>query len=279
MKKLFYMLLLIGLVGCSQQGTILPDNLKEYKIYEYDNSYGMYEKVPFDGLHGKVKQIVYHTENGGTETYTFHKNGMINEITTDQFDDTSLKNKVDKTKFIYKYNNGVLSRTILKNGSKIHTDKTYYREGLPLARESKAGKEKWEYDNQGRLVAYYRNEELLMDKKYMLESAYEGKWIEENNYKLSLYFVTHYDADDRVIRVDYYNGVTKEFSYSNKYEYYENGYTDGYSYYDKYGNLEGDRHHTIQYEFDGAGNWTKRITDFWHSENHSEEIRKIIYWE
>lgn len=280
MKKLFYILILIGFVGCGRHETNLPDNLLEYKIYEYDGSYGMYKKIPFDGCRGIVKQIVYLTGNGGTETYTFHKNGMIDEITTDQFDNKSLKNIVDKTKFIYKYNDGVLSRTIQKNGSKIHTDKTYYRDGLPLARESKTGKERWEYDNQGRLLAYYRNDNLLLEKKYMLETGYEGQWIEENNYESNLYIVRNYGSSGKIIRIDYYEGNTKEYSYSDEYEYDNDGsYTDGYSYYDKYGNIEGDRHHTAQYEYDANGNWTKKITDFWHSGNHSEEIREITYWE
>ena len=91
-KLLFYILFFIGLAGCGQKGTNLPDKIKVYQIYEYDNSYGMEEQLPFGGLRGEVKQIVNHIENGGTETYTFHRNGLIDEISTDVFDAESARN-------------------------------------------------------------------------------------------------------------------------------------------------------------------------------------------
>ena len=68
MKKLFYALILIGLVGCGAKETLLPDKIKVYQIYEYDNNYGTEEQLPFGGLRGEVKQIVKLIGNGGTET-------------------------------------------------------------------------------------------------------------------------------------------------------------------------------------------------------------------
>ena len=195
MKKLFYALILIGLAGCGAKETLLPDKIKVYQIYEYDGKYGMIEQPPFDGLKGEVKQVVNHIENGGTETYTFHRNGLIDEISTDVFDAESKQNKIDKIKYNYKYKDDILYRTILKNGSKIHEDKTYYRNGLPMLRESNGGTENWNHDNEGRLTSYSRNGKVIFEKKYMLNSAYEGKWIEEYHYmdKPYLRSITNYN--------------------------------------------------------------------------------------
>ena len=93
----FYALILIGLAGCGTKETALPENIKIYQIYEYDN-------------------------NSGTETYTYHRNGLIDEITTDAFDPTSKQNKIDRIKYIYKYEDDVLYRTIQKNGTTIMKD-------------------------------------------------------------------------------------------------------------------------------------------------------------
>lgn len=289
MKKLFYALILIGLAGCGTKETALPENIKIYQIFEYDNNYGTEEQLPFGGLRGEVKQIVKHIGNGGTETYTYHRNGLIDEITTDAFDPTSKQNKIDRIKYIYKYEDDVLYRTIQKNGTTLHEDKTYYRNGIPMLRESNAGTEKWNYDNEGRLISYIRNDEILLEKKYMLNSAYEGKWIEEYRYMDKPYkkSKTNYNHANQIISIEHFTFDHFDDSdnpwmwiYADEYSYNSDGsYYNGYESYDRFGNLEGDRHHTIRYEFDEAGNWTKKITDFWHSENHSEEIRKITYWE
>ena len=289
MKKLFYALILIGLAGCGTKETALPENIKIYQIFEYDNNYGTEEQLPFGGLRGEVKQIVKHIGNGGTETYTYHRNGLIDEITTDAFDPTSKQNKIDRIKYIYKYEDDVLYRTIQKNGTTLHEDKTYYRNGIPMLRESNAGTEKWNYDNEGRLISYIRNDEILLEKKYMLNSAYEGKWIEEYRYMDKPYkkSKTNYNYANQIISIEHFTFDHFDDSdnpwmwiYADEYSYNSDGsYYNGYESYDRFGNLEGDRHHTIRYEFDEAGNWTKKITDFWHSENHSEEIRKITYWE
>lgn len=293
MKKLFYALILIGLVGCGAKETLLPDKIKVYQIYEYDNNYGTEEQLPFGGLRGEVKQIVKHIGNGGTETYTFHRNGLIDEISTDVFDPTSKQNKIDRIKYIYKYEDDVLYRTIQKNGSKIHEDKTYYRNGLPMLRESKAGTEKWNFDNEGRLISYIRNDDILLEKKYMLNSAYEGKWIEEYHYmdKPYLKSKTNYNDANQITSIDYYtlndpddrdNPLINPWTYSFTEEYYYNrdgSYSTDYVAFDKFGNLEGDRHSAIKYEYDEHNNWTKRITDYWHSDYHTEEYRDITYWE
>lgn len=289
MKKLFYVLILIGLAGCGTKETALPENIKIYQIFEYDNNYGTEEQLPFGGLRGEVKQIVKHIGNGGTETYTYHRNGLIDEITTDAFDPTSKQNKIDRIKYIYKYEDDVLYRTIQKNGTTLHEDKTYYRNGIPMLRESNAGTEKWNYDNEGRLISYIRNDEILLEKKYMLNSAYEGKWIEEYRYMDKPYkkSKTNYNHANQITSIEHFTFDHFDDSdnpwmwiYADEYSYNSDGsYYNGYEAYDRFGNLEGDRHHTIRYEFDEAGNWTKKITDFWHSENHSEEIRKITYWE
>lgn len=84
-------------MGCGAKETELPDKIKVYQIYEYDNNYG-------------------------TETYTYHRNGLIDEITTDAFDPTSKQNKIDRIKYIYKYEDDVLYRTIQKNGTTIMKD-------------------------------------------------------------------------------------------------------------------------------------------------------------
>lgn len=289
MKKLFYTLILIVLAGCGTKETALPENIKIYQIFEYDNNYGTEEQLPFGGLRGEVKQIVKHIGNGGTETYTYHRNGLIDEITTDAFDPTSKQNKIDRIKYIYKYEDDVLYRTIQKNGTTLHEDKTYYRNGIPMLRESNAGTEKWNYDNEGRLISYIRNDEILLEKKYMLNSAYEGKWIEEYRYMDKPYkkSKTNYNHANQITSIEHFTFDHFDDSdnpwmwiYADEYSYNSDGsYYNGYESYDRFGNLEGDRHHTIRYEFDEAGNWTKKITDFWHSENHSEEIRKITYWE
>lgn len=293
MKKLFYMLVLIGLVGCGAKETLLPVKIKIYQIYEYDNSYGMEEQLPFGGLRGEVKQIVNHIENGGTETYTFHRNGLIDEISTDVFDPTSKQNKIDRIKYIYKYEDDILYRTIQKNGSKIHEDKTYYRNGLPMLRESKAGTEKWNFDNEGRLISYIRNDDILLEKKYMLNSGYEGKWIEEYHYmdKPYLKSITNYNDANQITSIDNYtfndpddsdNPLINPWTYTYTEEYYYNrdgSYSTDYVAFDKFGNLEGNRHCAIEYEYDEHNNWTKRITDYWHSEYHTEEYRDITYWE
>ena len=293
MKKLFYALILIGLVGCGAKETLLPVKIKIYQIYEYDNSYGMEEQLPFGGLRGEVKQIVNHIENGGTETYTFHRNGLIDEISTDVFDAESKQNKIDKIKYNYKYKDDILYRTIQKNGSKIHEDKTYYRNGLPMLRESNAGTEKWNFDNEGRLISYIRNDDILLEKKYMLNSGYEGKWIEEYHYmdKPYLKSITNYNDANQITSIDNYtfndpddsdNPLINPWTYTYTEEYYYNrdgSYSTDYVAFDKFGNLEGNRHCAIEYEYDEHNNWTKRITDYWHSEYHTEEYRDITYWE
>ena len=288
MKKLFYALILIGLVGCGAKETLLPDKIKVYQIYEYDNNYGTEEQLPFGGLRGEVKQIVKHIGNGGTETYTFHRNGLIDEISTDVFDPTSKQNKIDRIKYIYKYEDDVLYRTIQKNGSKIHEDKTYYRNGLPMLRESKAGTEKWNFDNEGRLISYIRNDDILLEKKYMLNSAYEGKWIEEYRYMDTPYkkYVTNYNHQNQITGIELFTFdqfddsddpwmwiYTEEYSYNSDGSYYNDQAS-----YDRFGNLEGTRFGSIQYVYDVNGNWIKKISDTWQPEEHSEEYREIIYW-
>ena len=293
MKKLFYALILIGFVGCGAKETVLPDNIKVYQIYEYDGKYGMIEQPPFDGLKGEVKQVVNHIENGGTETYTFHRNGLIDEISTDVFDAESKQNKIDKIKYNYKYKDDILYRTILKNGSKIHEDKTYYRNGLPMLRESNGGTENWNHDNEGRLTSYSRNGKVIFEKKYMLNSAYEGKWIEEYHYmdKPYLRSITNYNDANQITSIDNYtfndpdesdNPLINPWTYTYTEEYYYNrdgSYSTDYVAFDKFGNLEGTRECAIEYEYDEHNNWTKRITDYWHSEYHTEEYRDITYWE
>jgi hypothetical protein len=54
MKKLFYTLILIVLAGCGTKETALPENIKIYQIFEYDNNYGTEEQLPFGGLRGEV---------------------------------------------------------------------------------------------------------------------------------------------------------------------------------------------------------------------------------
>ena len=288
MKKLFYALMLIGLVGCGAKETLLPDKIKVYQIYEYDNNYGTEEQLPFGGLRGEVKQIVKHIGNGGTETYTFHRNGLIYEISTDVFDPTSKQNKIDRIKYIYKYEDDVLYRTIQKNGSKIHEDKTYYRNGLPMLRESNAGTEKWNFDNEGRLISYIRNDNILLEKKYMLNSAYEGKWIEEYRYMDNPYkkYKTNYNHANQITSIEHFTFDHFDDSdnpwmwiYAEEYSYNSDGsyYTDNRSF-DKFGNLEGDGYCSIQYEYDVNSNWIKKISDTWQTEEHTEEYREIIYW-
>ena len=292
MKKLFCALVLIGLVGCGAKETVLPDNIKVYQIYEYDGKYGMIEQSPFDGLKGEVKQVVNHIENGGTETYTFHRNGLPDKISTDVFDAASKQNKIEKIKYAYKYKDDVLYRTILKNGSKIHEDKTYYRNGLPILRESNAGTENWSHDHEGRMTSYSRNGKVLFEKKYMLNSAYEGKWIEEYLYmdKPYLKSITNYNNANQITSIDNYtfnepdsdNPLINPWTYTYTEEYYykrDGSYSTDYAAYDKFGNPEGDRYCAIQYEYDMNENWIKKITDFWHSGNHTEEYREITYWE
>ena len=289
MKKLFYALILIGLVGCGAKETLLPDKIKVYQIYEYDNNYGTEEQLPFGGLRGEVKQIVKHIGNGGTETYTFHRNGLIDEISTDVFDPTSKQNKIDRIKYIYKYEDDVLYRTIQKNGSKIHEDKTYYRNGLPMLRESKAGTEKWNFDNEGRLISYIRNDYFLLEKKYMLNSAYEGKWIEEYLYMDNPYkkYVTHYNHQNQITGIELFTFNqfddsddpwmwinTEEYSYNR-----DGSYSNDHASYDRFGNLKGDGYCSIQYEYDIYSNWIKKISDTWQTEEHTEEYREIFYWE
>ena len=285
-KLLFYILFFIGLAGCGQKGTNLPDKIKVYQIYEYDNSYGMEEQLPFGGLRGEVKQIVKHIGNGGTETYTFHRNGLIDEISTDVFDAESKQNKIDKIKYNYKYKDDILYRTIQKNGSKIHEDKTYYRNGLPMLRESNAGTEKWNFDNEGRLTSYSRNGDVLLEKKYMLNSAYEGQWIEEHYYQGygvdGEYYIEiiNYNNANQITHIEHYNGNSKELSYKTEYTYRMDGsYYDDFCSFDKYGNLEGNRYEANEYEYDINGNWIKKISTIWHTDKHSEEIREIIYWD
>lgn len=289
MKKLFYALILIGLVGCGAKETLLPDKIKVYQIYEYDNNYGTEEQLPFGGLRGEVKQIIKHLGNGGTETYTFHRNGLIDEISTDVFDPTSKQNKIDRIKYIYKYEDDVLYRTIEKNGSKIHEDKTYYRNGLPMLRESKAGTEKWNFDNEGRLISYIRNDYFLLEKKYMLNSAYEGKWIEEYLYMDNPYkkYVTHYNHQNQITGIELFTFNqfddsddpwmwinTEEYSYNR-----DGSYSNDHASYDRFGNLKGDGYCSIQYEYDIYSNWIKKISDTWQTEEHTEEYREIFYWE
>ena len=74
MKKLFYALILIGLVGCGKNKTTIPDNLRVYESvydqeYHFDGAYGASEIKPFGGMFGKVKQVISPLSNGGEERY------------------------------------------------------------------------------------------------------------------------------------------------------------------------------------------------------------------
>ena len=296
MKKLFYMLVLIGLVGCGKNKPAIPDNLRVYESvydqeYHFDGAYGAREIKPFGGMFGIIKQVISPLANGGEKKILYHRNGLIDEIATSSFDESTRQNLVDEVKYLYKYSDDVLLRTVLKNGSSVYEDKTYYRNRLPMLRESRAGTEKWGYDNEGRMTTYHRNDTLMLEKSYMLDTSYEEKWIEEYRYNPDngrySKAVTNFNDVGQIIEIKYYE--SGEYLYSEEYEYNDDGSYEFYSSgefgywhirHDKFGNFAGDRSMELKFEYDSLGNWIKKIEDSWMSaELHDTEIRQITYWE
>lgn len=288
MKKLFYALILIGLVGCGKNKTAIPDNLRVYESvydqeYHFDGAYGAREIKPFGGMFGKVKQITEYFPNGSKQLILFHENGLIDEIKTSTIG--------DEVKYSYKYSDDVLLRTIWKNESLIYEDTTYYMDGLPTLRESRAGTEVWGYDNEGRMTTYHRNDTLMLIRIYMPDILHKGKWIEEYRYNPDddgySHSITYFNNDGQITERKY-SGPGDEYLDTAEYEYNDDGSYNLYQYgefywhciqYDKFGNYAGDRRENIEYEYDYLGNWIKKISESVVTEEHSVEYREIIYWD
>lgn len=280
MKKLFYALILIGLVGCGSNEGTLPENLRMYtSAYDSQDSYGTDEIKPFQGLHGNVKQISYPLHNGGNETITFHRNGFVDEISNSSFNEDAKQNIVEAIKYSYKYEDDILHMTITENDVTVYEDRTYYRLGLPILRESKVGTEKWHYDYEGRLTHYYRNDTLLMEKRYVLGDGGYGDSIEEYDYRRNLHSITQYNNYGQILKVDYYN--ERGFSFSDEYEHYEDGsYWNGMFIVDKDGNPLSRGAIRYFYKYDHEGNWIQLREKYNYEDGYfSESVRKIIYWE
>ena len=283
MKKLFYALILIGLAGCGQQETIIPDHLK---IIGFTRFYGMSEDV---------SSVTYQLGNGGERKVLFQKDGLIDQIVTEEFDEAQRQKVVNVDKYIYKYKDDVLTETIQRNNSSISERKTYYMRGLPIMRESELGTEKWEYDSADRITSYYKNDTLFQQTTYMLDSAFKDKWTEDCIYDEYedeyVYLKTYYDNENKVIYKDCFTGVERSFEYREVYQYDKDGsWRVGQTFdidiepyrfrkYNKYGDFVGDFYTTVQYTYDSNGNWIKKIEDDPHSDIHEETIRIITYWE
>lgn len=283
MKKLFYMLVLIGLVGCGQQETKIPDDLKIIGF------------TRFNGMSEDVSSVTYQLGNGGERKVLFQKDGLIDQIVTEEFDEAQRQKVVNVDKYIYKYKDDVLTETIQRNNSSISERKTYYMRGLPIMRESELGTEKWEYDSADRITAYYKNDTLFQQTTYMLDSAFKDKWTEDCIYDEYedeyVYLKTYYDNENKVIYKDCFTGVERSFEYREVHQYDKDGsWRVGQTFdidiepyrfrkYNKYGDFVGDFYTTVQYTYDSNGNWIKKIEDDPHSDIHEETIRIITYWE
>lgn len=283
MKKLFYVLILIGLVGCGQQETNIPDDLKIIGF------------TRFNGMSEDVSSVTYQLGNGGERKVLFQKDGLIDQIVTEEFDEAQRQKVVNVDKYIYKYKDDVLTETIQRNNSSISERKTYYMRGLPIMRESELGTEKWEYDSADRITAYYKNDTLFQQTTYMLDSAFKDKWTEDCIYDEYedeyVYLKTYYDNENKVIYKDCFTGVERSFEYREVHQYDKDGsWRVGQTFdidiepyrfrkYNKYGDFVGDFYTTVQYTYDSNGNWIKKIEDDPHSDIHEETIRIITYWE
>ena len=275
MKKLFYAILLIGLVGCGNDTKTLPNNLRVYESvydqkYNFGGAYGAEEVKPFGGLNGKVKQII--TE---LDTIRFYPNGLVDEI-------VSNSGTVERYTYCYKYRNDKLFRKILHNGTVCFEDVTHYNSGLPLTRESSAGIEKWRYDYDGNLLDYHRNDTLLLERNF-----YAG--IEEYDYAKNTFTTTHKNELGKIAYINHYDGTSMKFTYIDEYFYEDDGsytirsvaHNDTYSFhsYDKYGNFLSDKHSSCEYEYDSLGNWIKMTMFSPYTLEETCEVRKITYWE
>jgi len=153
----------------------------------------------------------------------FQKDGLIDQIVTEEFDEVKRQKVVNVDKYLYTYKDDVLIETIQINNSSVSERKTYYMKGLPIMRESELGIEKWEYDSADRITAYYKNDTLFQQTIYMLDSVFEDKWTEdciydeyeyEDEYEDEYeYHKTYYNDKNEVIYTDCFTGEERSFEY------------------------------------------------------------------